>query len=602
MRLLTARRLVIPGLVLATALAGLGAGRTFAAEKASNDRLLPPNTYLYVTIPSVTELKTRFNKTHTGRMLQDPKLADFIGDVKKKFNEISDEVQKSIGIRLSDVFSIPDGEVSLAVLVPTDAKKLAVAALIDFGKNRDVVEKTLKESDAALDKAGFKKSSSDFEGTQLVVYNREKKDEDKKDADKSDKPEEPDFGSQVAYAVKGDTLILASSKVAVQDVLRRWGGKHADTLAEVPAYKAVLDLGKHEATPSVITWYVNPISLVQAVVKSMEVDQSIGMAMAVLPLLGLNNLKAIGGTVHMDTAEYDSISRILIVVDQPVSGLLNVFHFPATKQVPPRWVTEESTAYVAINWDVQKAFTAVEGVVDQFMGPGYTAQKLDEWATDDNGPKIHLKKDVLDNLDGSIDIASDSPDASNPESSRLLVALGLKDAKKAKAALDKVSKMQGIPVKTRDFRGEIIYTIEGIPGFGNANKEMGLTVIQNHLMFSTDVSRLEQIILGDKDRKPLADSEKYKKIAKFFPPETSILWYQEQEGQMKSIYEMFRSGKMSETLSAIPSLGRFVEGIDFKKLPEFDAIKKYLPASGSYGIPHASGALFVSYTLKGSNP
>jgi hypothetical protein len=602
MRLLTARRLVIPGLVLATALAGIGAGRTFAADKTPNDRLLPPNTFLYVTIPSVTELKTRFNKTHTGRMLQDPKLADFIGDVKKKFNEISDDVQKQIGVRLSDVFSIPEGEVSLAVLLPTDAKKLAVAAIIDFGKNRDTVDKILKNSDEALDKAGFKKSSSDFEGTQLVVYNREKKDDDKKDSDKSDKPEEPDFGTQVAYSIKGETLILASSKVAITDILRRWGGKHSETLAEVSAYKAVLDLGKHETTPSVITWYVNPISLVQSVVKSMEVDQSIGMAMAVLPLLGLNNLKAIGGTVHMDTPEYDSVSRILVVVDQPVSGLLNVFHFPPAKQTPPRWVTEDSTAFIAINWDVQKAFTAVEGVVDQFMGPGFTAQKLDEWATDDNGPKLHLKKDVLDNLDGSIDIATDAPDASNPESSRLLVALGVKDAKKAKAALDKVSKMQGIPVKTRDFRGEIIYTLEGIPGFGNANKEMGLTVIQNHLMFSNDVSRLEQIILGDKDRKPLADSEKYKKIAKHFPAETSIQWYQEQEGQMKSIYEMFRSGKASETISAIPMLARFVEGIDFKKLPEFDAVKKYLPASGSYGVPHANGGMFVSFTLKSPTP
>jgi hypothetical protein len=340
------------------------------------------------------------------------------------------------------------------------------------------------------------------------------------------------------------------------------------------------------------------VNLVQAFVKSTEVDQSIGMAMAVLPLLGVDKLKGIGGTVHMDTEKYDSVSRILVYVEQPVSGLLGVLHFPATKQTPPQWVKEDSTSYIAINWDIQKAFTSVEGVVDQFFGPGFTAQKLDEWATDDNGPKIHIKKDVLDNLDGSIDVCTDSPDANNPESMRLLVALGVKDAKKAKAALDKVSKMQGIPVKTRDFRGEIIYTIEGIPGFGNSNKEMGLTVVQNHLMFSNDVSRLEQLILGDKDRKPLAEAEKYKKIAENFPAETSIKWYQEQVGQMKGIYEMFRSGKASESLGAIPVIGKLIEGIDFKKLPEFDAIKKYLPPSGSYGIPHANGAIFVSFTPK----
>ncbi len=596
MRSMTARRIVIAGLALAIGLTARGA---FAAEKGPNDRLLPPNTFLYVTVPNVGELKTRFAKTHTGQLLHEPKLADFMGEIHKKLNEISDEVQKHIGVRLSDAFAIPDGEISLAVLLPTDAKKLAVAAIVDFGKNRDTVETILKNTNEGLDKAGFKKATRDFEGTQLTVYTRaNKSDGDDKKDDKSEKPEEPDFGSQVAYAIKGDTLIASSSPVALQDILRRWGGKHAETLAELAPYKAIVDLGKQESSPSVLTWYVNPVSLVQAFVKSAEVDQSIGMAMAVLPLLGLNNLKAIGGTVHMDTEKYDSISRILVYVDQPATGVLGVLHFPATKQTPPAWVKEDSTSYIAINWDIQKAFTAIEGLVDQFMGPGFTAQKLDEWATDDNGPKIHIKKDVLDNLDGSIDVCTDSPDANNPESMRLLVALGVKDAKKAKAALDKVSKMQGIPVKTRDFRGEIIYTLEGIPGFGNSNKEMGLTVVQNHLMFSNDVSRLEQLILGDKDRKPLAEAEKYKKIAEYFPAETSIKWYQEQVGQMKGIYEMFRSGKASESMSAIPVLGKLIEGIDFKKLPEFDAIKKYLPPSGSYGAPHANGAIFVSFSPK----
>jgi len=596
---MTARRIMIPGLALAIALVGLGARGALAADKAPNDRLLPQNTYAYVTIPNVGELKTRFNKTHTGRLLADPKLADFLGDVHKKLNELSEEVQKSIGVKLTDIFAIPDGEVSLAVLLPTDAKKLSLAAIIDFGKSRDTVDKILKSADEALDKAGFKKVSREVEGTTLVVYTKEKDKEDKKDSDKSEKPEEPDFGSQVAYAIKGDTLIAASSPAGIQDILRRWGGKHADTLADVAAYKAVVELGKKESAPSVLTWYVNPVTLVQAFVKSSDnVDQSIGMAMAVLPLLGLNNLKAIGGTVHMDTEEFDSVSRILVYVEQPVTGLLSVFHFPATKQSPPRWVTEDSTAYVAINWDIQKAFSAIEGVVDQFMGPGFTAQKLDEWATDDNGPKIHIKKDVLDNLDGTITVATDSPDASKPESFRLLVALGLKDSKKAKAALDKVSKMQGIPVKTRDFRGEIIYTLEGIPGFGESNREMGLTVIQNHLMFSNDVSRLEQVILGDKDRKPLADSEKYKKLATHFPKETSIQWYQEQESQMKQIYELFRSGKATESLAAFPPLAKLLDGIDFKKLPEFDAIKKYLPPTASYGVPAPNGAVFVSFSLK----
>src|SRR5579862_1526770 len=100
MRRMTARRMVVSGLVLAIALAARPAR---SAEKAPNERLLPPRTYAYVTVPSVGELKTRFDKSLTGRLLKDPKLADFLGDVHKKFAEFADEFQKHVGVKIDDV-------------------------------------------------------------------------------------------------------------------------------------------------------------------------------------------------------------------------------------------------------------------------------------------------------------------------------------------------------------------------------------------------------------------------------------------------------------------------------------------------------------------
>ena len=56
-----------------------------------------------------------------------------------------------------------------------------------------------------------------------------------------------------------------------------------------------------------------------------------------MPLLGINNLKGIGGNIDLVTDEFDSISRTLIYVDLPASGLLKVFQFPAVEQSPPSW-------------------------------------------------------------------------------------------------------------------------------------------------------------------------------------------------------------------------------------------------------------------------
>jgi hypothetical protein len=582
------------GLAVAVAIASRPA---WTAEKAPNDRLLPSNTYLYVTVPNVGDLKARFGASHIGQLLHDPKLADFMGDLHKKFAQFGEEFEKNVGLKLNDVLAIPDGEVSLAVLLPTEAKKLAVAVILDFGKNSgSTVNALLEKAASGLEKEGFKKTTRDVGGTQLVVYTKAK--EKKEGADPSD---EPDFGSQFVEVLKNDTLILTTSPIAAQDILKRWDGKHADTLADVAAYKSIVESSHKGHTPPVLLGYLNPIALVQSFVKSNEsAAESLGMAMAFLPVLGLDNLKAIGGSVQMGTEEFDSEWRLQICLDKEASGVLKVFTFPATKQTPPKWVTDDASSYIGINWDVTKAYSAVEGLADQIMGPGATAQKLDEWAADDN-LKIHLKKDVIDNLDGVIHITSDNPDPSKPQTSRILVAFGIKNAKKMKGVLDKLSKLPGFQAEARDFRGEVIYNLAApqLAQFGNSNQTMGVAIVSDYLMFSTDVSRIEQVIIGDKDRKPLAESEKYKTLAKHFPAETSMIWYQEPDKQLKPLYEMLRSGKAQEMLAATP-LNKIFEGIDFKKLPEFDAIRKYLPPAASYALPQGNGAVFVSFSLKGS--
>ena len=172
MRRILARRIVMTGLAVAVALASRPA---WAAEKAPNDRLLPPNTYLYVTVPNVGDLKTRFGASHFGQLLQDPKLKDFMGDLHKKFAQFGDEFEKNVGLKLSDVLAIPDGEVSLAVLLPTDAKKLAVAVILDFGKSSaSTVNTLLEKASSGLVKEGFKKTTRNIEGSHVVLYTKER--------------------------------------------------------------------------------------------------------------------------------------------------------------------------------------------------------------------------------------------------------------------------------------------------------------------------------------------------------------------------------------------------------------------------------------------
>jgi hypothetical protein len=597
MRRTTVRRIVITGLFAVAAFAGRSA---LAAEKAPNDRILPPQTYFFLTVPNSKEIKSSFNKSTFGRLMKEPKMADFLASLQKKIAQLSEMFEKQTELKLDDLANIPDGELSIAVMQPSTGTKIAVVGLLDFGKSGSAVGKLLEKASGAMEKNGFKKSTRDCEGSQATIFTREKekeKGDDKKDAGSGDKAEEPDLGSQIAYVLKNDSLIITSSVNAMKDVLRRWDGKNAEGLAEVAAYKAITDSAKKATAAPTALWYLNPLALVQAILKSSDsVDPNIGMALTVASSLGIDNLKAIGGSMHGPGEKYEAESQIQVYLDKPATGVLSVLQFPPISQSPPKWVADDSLLYVGLNWDLQTAYSAVETMVDQFLGPGKTAEKLDEFANQENGPKIHPKKDVLDNLDGMIHVVNDLADPGKPESARFLVAIGLKDAKKMKGVLGKLSKMPQLS-HTREYRGETIYDIEGIPGFGDANHKAGLAVANDCLMFSTDVRRIEQALIGDKDRKSLADSDKYQKLAKNFPPKTSMICYQEQDTQVKTFWDMARSGQVTEKAANTP-FAPLVEGLDFTKLPDFDVVRKYFPPSGMYAVPHGNGALIIAFSVK----
>ena len=188
----------------------------------------------------------------------------------------------------------------------------------------------------------------------MVVYTKAKdkekdkdkdKDEDKKNGSDSD---EPDFGSQFAQVIKNDTLILATSPVAIQDILKRWDGKHSETLADVAAYKAIVKSSREGHAAPVALGYINPVALVQSFIMHSDSPgtEQLQMAMAFLPVLGLDNLKAIGGSIHLATEQYDSETRIQVYLEKEASGVLRVFNFPPVKQSPPKWITDDTTSYI----------------------------------------------------------------------------------------------------------------------------------------------------------------------------------------------------------------------------------------------------------------
>lgn len=557
-----ATTLVICGLAQAL----IGGQVAIADDDPTGAQLLPKDTLLFFSIPSVPEFNEEFDKSVTGSMLRDPELKPFLDDVRKKIDELSDKLQAEVGVTIPELLAIPKGEVTFAVM-ERPARKLAPVLIMDYG-DKETIEKLLKKMHEGLDDVA-EHSTQDVGDVSVHVY-----------AFKNVEQNNP--FQTLAYFNDDSCLVFSTSVDALKEVLDRWDGDSTDTLANNDIYKYVQDRCKEESSDPALVWFVNPIGLIQSSLDmASEFAPQVGMAKLFLPSLGVDKLKGWGGASYYGSDDFDGVSKTFVHAEQP-SGVLNIFQFPAADLAPPKWVPADVSAYFSANWNVPQAYQAIESLVDSIQGRGATAKQLEKLANSEDGPGLHIKRDILDLLDGKFHVTQRASEDSDEPAPKFLMAFDVKDAAKMKKTLAKAAKSEGTDIETRDFNGETIYEVSA-----GDDQTISMAVTGGHVVFTNDTPSLEAM-LRTVSTAPLVESVGYRKIAKRFPPKVSMIGYSRADAQMKAAYEMLKNADNAE----------FLEGIDVKKLPPFEALEKYLRPSGSYAVPDKKGALFVTFQLK----
>lgn len=587
-------RICTLALLVLAQLGALAATPALAADATiSTDRRLPKDVLAYVSIRNFAEFRKQMGDTSWGRLVRDEAVADFRRELEAKIAELSKQIEELAGMGLGDLAEIPQGEVAVAVMQPAN-DELAVVLLLDFGDKEPAVRKLIEKGVAGLEQRGAKSSTEDYEDIQLNIYRTPPDEDDEKDDDKLAKKSE----STTVYFLKDSVLVMGGNLAAIKSVALRWDGKHQQTLADNETYRQVLETCRDENQPAppLVVWYVDPIGFFKAAISAGRANTNPIVA-AYLPVIGLDKLRCVGGAFDRAGDEFDTISRMLISIDQPAAGLLDLLDFPAVALAPPRWVPAQAASYFSFNWNIEKSWGAVESLVDTLQGQrGLFASLVDQLSKNPEAGGLHVKKDVIDHLSGVVHIVGDFSDPDDVRTQRLLIAAGLKNGGAMRAALAKFAALPFFKGKSRTFQGETIYDL---PVAAKADDDkpprpaagMGLAIAENHLMFASDVTLLEQVLRGGKDQDSLAESPGYRKIAAKFPAQTSSIGFQKQDAQVRTLYELLRSG------AAPNPFGDEVK-LDFSKLPAFDAIRKYMTPSGSYMRPTPHGLLIVSFSLR----
>ena len=564
-------------------------------------RRLPPQVVVYISVPDASELKKRFEASQFGLMIQDPAMADFVADVKAAFTSASKDTEAQSGVNLQDLLAIPKGNITIAGLAG-GPRGLGYVLMLDFGKNRSAVDKLIARLDEGLANGGAKKTRVDVGDFAITNFKLPVPEADPNNPAAG--PQPPKSLTQVGWFIKDTTLVIGNGADTLKSVVARWDGKHSRTFADNPVYRYIAEKGASDGPAPVIEWYFDPISTITGMVNGIDPNNfSNQLALGFLPTLGLDKVKGIGGTMNMGTPKYEEISRTVIYVDAPRTGALDLLKFPATSQSPPKWVPANASSYTSLNWDLQAAWRGIATLVDSFNpeGPGTFDKLVDQFADAPNGPMIHPKKDFLDHLTGRIQFVTDVTEpeqAGDLPGTRMLFALGVKNADGLKATITKLVNSPGSPITTRQFRGETIFVMPSPAQLGNAaGGDIAFSVAQGNLMIGIPETLLEQALRGDVE--PLSATADYKRMAASFPAQASWIGYSKQNTSIRSVYQLIRSGAFPPAPPGAGFPGADVQGtisIDFKKLPPFSVIEKYLLPSGSYIIPDKNGAVMVSFS------
>jgi hypothetical protein len=74
-----------------------------------------------------------------------------------------------------------------------------------------------------------------------------------------------------------------------------------------------------------------------------------------------------------------------------------------------------------------------------------------------------------------------------------------------------------------------------------------------------------------------------------------MITFQRQDGRLEGLYEQLRGGLLGST--GIPGLAGGLSDFDFRALPPFSSMSRYLQTTGSFIVPEADGFRIVSMAL-----
>lgn len=555
---------------------------TDVADGQSAWKWMPADTVAVARIADMDAFRRQWKDSSFGAQLNDPAFANFFASVLSRLDTASER----FGVDVPQLLAAVDGEVSLALVPksPAGLSLIAVAEMPDSeraGQWVDRFENKLTDQNASS-------TVIKVDGKQLTSWQRN-----------GIRKTDP---SRLSYFRSGRQIVFSDGLQPLAETARLGfhsnpsadahgvDSREIESLEQQEDFQHVLSRVSGNDDDSGLKWFVSPTAVIKAAVPPNIAEQSEQTTLGqTIDGLQVKQFRGFGGSFWLDKGGMDSVSMMYGYVDTPVEGIWKALKLQPARQVPPDWVKDDVSIYSQINWNGERFLETMEELIDRSAGEGSFDASVGSVKIADTSVK-----DLLGNLRGPIHIAAVVPESAQELArQRLVFAIDVEDPETLHELARSIGEQYG--GKNISAADATVYQFPldtpGVPGIPKL--ELALGVANGSLMFSPNADFLKEVASDDSGKRPLSESPGYQEIAKQFPEQSCVINYQRQDARLEGLYETLRSGVLPT--NSIPGILGPLLNFDFKKLPPFPSMSRYLQSTGSYIVPEQDGFRIVSF-------
>ncbi|MCA9269361.1 MAG: hypothetical protein KDA41_12860, partial [Planctomycetales bacterium] len=457
----------------------------------------------------------------------------------------------------------------------------------------------------------------------------------------------------LVHFAKEQTVVVANNLDVAKTMLDVWTGKRPtatrlasddDKEEDAPAEMAFepLSLNQEFAAamrrskgtkedPAQLTAFIDPISLFRV---STRGNFSAQAGLALLPVLGLDGLKGIGGSVTFATEDFDSITHVHVSLEEPRTGVLEMVALRPGDSTPENWAPADAASYTTVHWDAQTTYNVLGELYDSLRGEGRLAADVQARISEPLG--VDFQEEMLGAFAGRVTYITWYERPARVGSEAALLAVKLNDTKKFSKTLDKLTEKYSDNLEKKSYGGVAYWQLkrgelaevppEGAVDVDDRDRRRQerrreqqvmfrqlrpspcVAILDDYLIVCDRTSLFEKVVVTKSDASlSLANELDFKLIAGKIKrqaggDEPSLLSFSRPEEGFKVLYEMATGDDTRKRLADAAEGNEFFGALDGalkrNELPPFAVIAQYLAPGGGMVTSDETGIHYTGFVLR----